>query len=47
MFGVVREAALRECEPDVALTLIAVGNCAVDWAVAFAATACCEVAEAT
>ena len=47
VFGVAREAALRECEPDVALALVAVGNGVVDWAVAFAAAARCEVAEAT
>ena len=47
VFGVAREAALRECEPDVALALVAVGNGVVDWAVAFAAATRCEVAEAT
>ena len=47
VFGVAREAVLRECEPDVVLALVAVGNGVVDWAVAFAAAARCEVAEAT
>jgi hypothetical protein len=47
VFGVARGAALRECEPDVALALVAVGNGVVDWAVAFAAAARCKVAEAT
>jgi hypothetical protein len=43
--GVARAAALRGCEPDVALALVAVGSGDVHWALAFAAAARCEVAE--
>jgi len=47
VFGVAQEAALRECEPDIPLALVAVGNGVVDWAVAFTVAARCKVAEAT